>query len=243
MPLRPRFWWRPWLAAALAFVIALVVGFAFAFPAAVAAVCPQCFGFERLESRVYVQRGMTPDEKANAAAVIRTANERVRDFYGEQRGRATVLICATDVCYRRLRGGGSRGIALYDRVLMLSPHGITETIAAHELAHIELHRRVGAWKVFRDRVPTWFDEGLAVVVSDDPRYLAPQGRADRCLARTQQPLPETLRDWLDEAPDSQLYAVAACRVYQWLAAKGGPAAAVRLAQRLREGLPFDEAYR
>jgi hypothetical protein len=224
-------------------MVALVVGFAFAFPAAVAAVCPQCFGFQRLERGVYVQRGMTADEKANAADVIKKANQRIRDFYGEQRGRATVLICATEPCYRRLRGGGSRGIAVYDRVLMLSPQGINETIAAHELSHIELHRRVGAWKIFRDTVPTWFDEGLAVVVSDDPRYLAPPGSADRCLARTQQPLPETLRDWLSEVYDAEPYAVAACRVHEWLAAKGGPAAAVRLAQRLREGASFDEAYR
>jgi hypothetical protein len=242
--MRLAFWQRrPWLTATVAFAIALVVGFVFAFPAALAAVCPQCFGFERLERRVYVQRGMTSEAKAEAANIIKNANERVRNFYGEQRSAARILICTSEPCYRRLRGGGSRGMAIYDRVLVLSPQGLTETIAAHELAHIELHRRVGAWKVYRDAVPTWFDEGLAVVVSDDLRYLAPAGTADRCLARTSQPLPNTLRDWLSGAHDTSLYAPAACRVHEWLTAKGGPPAAVRLAERLRAGVPFEEAYR
>ena len=175
--MRLAFWRQhPWLTATVVFLFAMIMGFVFAFPAAVAAACPQCFGFKRIERSLYVQRGMTADEQANAAEVIKKARDRIRGFYGEQRSRATILICATDPCYRRLRGGGSRGMAIYDRVLMLSPEGINETIAAHELSHIEFHRRVGAWKIFRDVVPTWFDEGLAVVVSDDPRYLAPLGQ-------------------------------------------------------------------
>jgi hypothetical protein len=241
--MRLAFWQRrPWLVSAIAFAIALIVGFVFAFPAALAAVCPQCFGFKRLDRAVYVQRSMTPEDQANAGDVIKKATERVRAFYGEQRSKATILICATDRCYRRLRGGASRGMAVYDRVLMLSPDGVTETIAAHELSHIELHRRIGAWKTFREAIPTWFDEGLAAVVSDDPRYLAPHGRADRCIARTARALPETLSEWLSGAQD-RLYVLAACRVHEWLAAKGGPDAAVRLAQRIAEGASFDEAYR
>jgi hypothetical protein len=233
---------RPWLTAILAFVIASVVGFVLAFPAAGALVCPPCFGFERIAAGIYAERGMEPEARSAAIDVIERARQRVRAFYGEQRSDPIVLVCATDACYQRLRGGGSRGMAIYDRVLMLAPAGVTETIAAHELSHIELHRRIGAWKTWRNAVPTWFDEGLAVVVSDDPRYLAPRGSADRCIARTARPLPETLGEWLSGSPD-RLYALSACRVHEWLAAKGAPDAAVRLAQRIAEGASFDEAYR
>jgi hypothetical protein len=234
---------RTWLIAGLSFVAAAPVAFVFVFPAAGAAACPQCFGFERAEDSIYVERSMAPEARAAAVRTIERARERVGAFYGERRGEAIVLICATDDCYQRLRGGGSRGMAVYDRVLMLSPEGITETIAAHELAHIELHRRVGAWKIFRDAIPTWFDEGLAVVVSDDPHYLAPRGSGDRCLLRTDRPLPETLREWLRAANNERLYALSACRVHNWLTANGGPAAAVQLAQRIAEGASFDAVYR
>ena len=242
--MRLAFWQqRPWLTVAVVFFVAAIVGFVIAFPAMFAATCPQCFGFKRLERGVYVQRGMAPEVQANAAQIVKQARERVRGFYGAQRAKATILICATDPCYRRLRGGTSRGMAIYDRVLMLSPLGISETIAAHELSHIEFHRRVGAWKIFRDAVPVWFDEGLAAVVSDDPRYLAPRGTADRCLVHPTQPLPETLREWLQAGGDDRLYAAAACKVSVWLAANGGPSATVNLAKRMAGGASFDDVFR
>ncbi|MFG1943168.1 hypothetical protein [Nonomuraea sp. NPDC048826] len=51
---------------------------------------------------------------------------------------------------------------------MLSPRGADPVIASHELSHVELHTRLAGAEV-----PQWFDEGLAVVVCGDPRYLAP----------------------------------------------------------------------
>ncbi|TDC83557.1 hypothetical protein E1193_08290 [Micromonospora sp. KC606] len=45
-------------------------------------------------------------------------------------------------------------------------------------------------------VPQWFDEGLAVVVSDDPRYLKSRSADDRCMAPPDGALPQTLDQWL-----------------------------------------------
>ena len=232
--------WR-WAAAAGAFVAALAVSLIFFSPAAAAIICPPCFGFERIERAVFVERAMTPEARTQAIKVVMLARERVRAFYGERRSDPAILICATDECYRRLDGGGSRGQAFYDFALMLSPRGVSETLAAHEMAHIELHTRVGVWRVFREAIPVWFDEGLAVVVSDDPRYLAPDG--DRCRVRSDNPLPETLREWLPAGDPDRRYAAAACRVNTWLNLKGGPAAVVTLAERLARGTDFDEASR
>jgi hypothetical protein len=236
---RQRNWW---LTAALSFVIAVAVAAIFMFPAAAAALCPQCFGFERTENSIYVERGMTEDARRDAIATVKQARERVRRFYGELLRNTPVLICATDACYQRLRGGGSRGMAIYDFALMLSPRGVSETIAAHELSHIEFHARIGAWHVFRDAVPTWFDEGLAVVVSDDARYLDPPGLTDRCRGTIME-LPATLREWLRDPRKDALYRGAACQVQGWLMARGGPAAALRLAKQIVGGTSFAEAYR
>ena len=231
-----------WLGGAAAgFVVALAFSLIFFSPAAAAIICPPCFGFERIERAVFVDRAMTPDVRAQAIKAIGQARERVRKFYGERRSDPTILICATEECYRRLDGGGSRGQAFYDFALMLSPSAISETIAAHEMSHIELHTRVGVWRVFREAIPVWFDEGLAVVVSDDPRYLAPDG--DRCRVRNDNPLPETLREWLRAGDPDRRYAAAACRVNAWVKAKGGPAAVVTLADRLADGADFNEAAR
>ena len=233
---------KGWIAGIVTFVLAALAGLAFAFPQGAAAVCPSCFGFEPIGHAIYVEPGMPTGAHDRAIQVIAQARERVRRFYGALRRDTPVLICATEACYQRLNGGGSRGMAIYDLALMLAPNGLSETIAAHELAHIEFHARIGAWKVFREAVPTWFDEGLAVVVSDDPRYLGPPGLTDRCRGGIGE-LPVTLREWLRDPDKETLYRAAGQKVQCWLAAKGGPTAVLLLADQIANGTSFEDAYR
>jgi hypothetical protein len=113
---------------------------------------------------------------------------------------------------------------------MLSPRGIDPVIAAHELSHVEFHVRLGSR---RDQVPQWFDEGLAVLISGDERYLLPPTVPDRCRDASLEPLPRTLEAWLRAAgADEQVYAKAACRVYRWAEAHGGERAVLDLVDRL-----------
>ncbi|MFC7329174.1 hypothetical protein [Marinactinospora rubrisoli] len=148
-----------------------------------------------------------------------------------------MLVCATEDCYQRIGGGGSRGIAVLNRAVLLSPRGTTPEIAAHELTHVELAARLGR----AGEVPQWFDEGVAVLVSEDPRYLRPAGTADRCLTETTGPLPETLQEWLTAADaDPGVYAAAACRVHRWVEANGGHDAVRDLTGRLAAGERFGD---
>ncbi|WP_342154128.1 hypothetical protein [Methylorubrum sp. SB2] len=145
-----------------------------------------------------------------------------------------MLLCATEACYRPL-GGCSRGITLLDRALILSPRGADAVIAAHELAHAELHRRIGLAATLGRAVPQWFDEGLAVVVSDDPRYLAPG--PDRCRVEPGGDLPASRAAWIETAEATGLYARAACKVSRWLHVHGGAVGILRLvASRSYEGI-------
>lgn len=232
---------------ALAALLAAAIGMTIAFPLIGAIPCPRCFGFERLDgqmrdSQVFVETTMPAEERREVRDIIAQAGDAVRRFYGSLLRRPRVFVCATDACYRRLGGGRSRGMALFDRALVLAPEGLTAVIAAHELAHIELHARAGAWRAWRGAIPRWFDEGLAVNVSDDPRYLAPGRGTARCRARTDDPLPASRRDWLAAADDA-LYALSACRVSEWLAGHGGAAGVTRLAARIADGETFEQAAR
>jgi len=222
---------------ALVFCLSAVVGVVIAFPLAGACICPHCFGFDTLADNIFIEQDAGADQRARIQTTVGDARNVVRSFYGDLQREAYVFVCISDACYRRFGGGRSRGMAVFDRALILAPDGVTRVIAAHELAHIELHARAGAWRVWRGAIPRWFDEGLAVNVSDDPRYLAPgRGRA-RCRARSDDPLPEARRDWLVQA-DEGLYAAAACRVSEWLAAHGGAAGVMRLTRRIAQGEPF-----
>ena len=163
--------------------------------------------------------------------------ERITRFYGTRMSHPRVLICAAPACYRRLGGGGEKGQAIRNWSLMLSPVGANETIATHELSHVEFHERLGS---ARGKVPHWFDEGLAVLISDDSRYLKPSSEGDRCRLPYEQASPIVDSDWraMTAGGVDRPYLHAACVVSRWTSAHGGPAAVLDLIARLRDGADF-----
>ncbi|MFC4012118.1 hypothetical protein ACFOY2_33125 [Nonomuraea purpurea] len=240
MPLIPqgasrhrRGWWIAGTITAVLLTAAVALT-AIAFPSVAATTCPGCYGLERLQPGVYAEPGRAPAERRHVVEAVEQANKRVRDFFGGRASTADILVCLTEDCYRRIGGGRERGIAVLNRSVMLSPRGVDPVIASHELTHVELHARLDGAEV-----PQWFDEGLAVLVSDDPRYLAPTG--DRCLLDSRRPLPATLDDWLRAASaNPQVYAEAACQVSRWAGTNGGKEALLTLIERVSTGQAFPD---
>lgn len=229
-----RRWRRRRIAGAVTAVIlaAAVALTAVLFPSVAATTCPGCYGLVRLQPGVYVEPGLPPDRRRHVTEVVEQANRRVHDFFGGRKSSPDILVCLSDDCYRGIGGGRERGIAVLNRSVMLSPRGVDPVIASHELTHVELHARLDGADV-----PQWFDEGLAVLVSDDPRYLAPTG--DRCLLDSRRPLPATLGDWLRAASaDPRVYAEAACQVSRRAGANGGKEGVRTLVEQLAAGQPF-----
>ena len=226
-----------WLAtAALGVVLSAVLVLVIAYPSVAATTCPRCFGLVALGDGLYVERGRSDAERQQLVELYTEANQRIAGFYGDRRSAPSVLACFTTDCYTRIGGGRERGVAVLNRAVMLSPRGIDPVIAAHELSHVEFHERLGAQQ---GQVPQWFDEGLAVLVSDDPRYLLPGTAADRCRVASGGELPATLDAWLSAAgADEQVYAKAACRVSRWVDAHGGNRAVPDLIDRLHRGERF-----
>ncbi|GIE88297.1 hypothetical protein [Actinoplanes regularis] len=223
---------RRWLVAvAVALVLGTAVGaVAAAAPSIAAVTCPQCYGLSGLGDGVYAER-----DDAGYRRAVDAAQRRIDAFYGGRQAHARVLICATDACYRRIGGGREKGKALGTRALLLSPTGAGEVIATHELAHLELHQRLGA---ARGKVPHWFDEGLAVLVSDDPRYLG--SGSDRCRLPYDQAVAVTRTSWgaATAGGTDGGYLQAACVVSRW---KSGHDVLKFIAD-LRAGKTFDAAF-
>ena len=217
-------------------------------PAIAALGCPGCYGFEREARRLYVDPAMPAETRATLRAALAEAPDRLAHFYGDgPASTPVVLACSDEACQRRINGGGALGVAYGSYGLRLSPRGLDGVILLHELSHIELHARFGAARaVFGGGVPAWFDEGVAVIVSGDPRYLAPEGTpGSRCRAEpgTGGSLPDNGRQWRHSgAVDHALYARAACRVLRWMDASGGPLAVGRLAAALAKGGRFSDLY-
>lgn len=84
---------------------------------------------------------------------------------------------------------------------------------------------------------------MAVLVSDDPRYLLPDTATDRCRLAPGETLPETLSQWQSAAREGEhLYSKAACQVSRWVDAHGGSPAVLNLIDRMNNGETFATAF-
>lgn len=169
---------------------------------------------------------MPDDARSRLVATISAARARVATFYGGASREPIVLACTSETCDRRLGGLGARATTYSTvglSVVRLSPRGLDPVIITHELAHVALHGRIGMWKLMRGVVAAWFDEGLAVIISDDARYLqAGESASARCRVGSAGALPSSPFAWAPEAGrNPSLYAAAACRVLEWIESNGG----------------------
>jgi hypothetical protein len=133
-------------------------------------LAPDFFGFVEISNEIYVDRSMPISQRTDFLKTVKAAQERVSQFFGDLDGHPKIFACSTEACFVSNRFGFTpKGQAYGSSALILSPRGLDVVIISHELTHIELHTRVGAIRSWHS-IPDWFDEGLAVLVSQDPRY-------------------------------------------------------------------------
>ncbi len=234
------------LGGGLAVVLFFVIGWTVLLPpgrAFAVRSCPACFGFEPTGDLTYVE---TATAKEAAIRLVASARSRVAQWYGAPQSRPVFFLCSNTACARRLVPGyrGVLGLSSASGTVMLLPGGNNAVIAAHEWSHVELKQRVGLWNFASAGVPAWFDEGLAVLVAGDQRYLAPTVTAKFCSQQLSAvELPVTDQDWGPRAErDHMLYARAACVVTRRLSPHDGAANLGGLVAAIRAGRSFSQAW-
>lgn len=141
-------------------------------------LCPTCYGLEQIAPSIYVDTEYTRQQRTEILKAIADARRRVRDFFGELKADPQIVVCRTRVCRHIFGSRGAKGVAYGWHAVLLTHSRIFGVIAAHELIHIELHWRMGIVGWARGTVAAWFDEGLATVVSNDPRFKRDASRKD-----------------------------------------------------------------
>ena len=132
--------------------------------------CPTCFGLEKAADNVYVDSVLSARQRTQTLQSIDRARRQVREFFGGLKSDPRIVVCRTRACAQIFGSKGAKGVAYGWQGILLTNSRIFGVIAAHELAHVELHWRMGLLGWARGTVPAWFDEGLATVISNDPRF-------------------------------------------------------------------------
>lgn len=224
------------LAAALLVAYTLI----FKFPTFAAVACPSCYGLERVQPKLFVDREMGKAARLSLLTELQASRSRLSAIYGAPRTDPVFAVCSTEACNHKLGGRGALAVTYntpFFAIVRVAPKGMSRIIITHELSHVELHKRIGGLKVFVGAFPAWFDEGVAAYVSDDPRYLNPgPDAAARCRADTTAPLPRSSISWIGATRHSmQIYQHAACKTIKWMDANGGQPGLLAMLDRVGKG--------
>lgn len=191
-------------------------------------------GMKRVTPLLWVDRAAGPKQVAAIRQRIAAAERSVGTAFGGLRAAPLWQVCVTPACDRR-NAMTSRAMTLGGLVITVSSRAAGDPVTfVHERAHAELHRAEGFAGRKKGLLPTWFDEGMATVVSRSVGY--PAKRA-QCRAAAGWTLPVSRREFVALSESNgkgagPVYTASACAVLDWLDAGRKPADALG---RLRAG--------
>ena len=222
---------------------------------------PERAGLERAAAGLYVEAGMPAQQRTELVAAMGWAEAAIQRAYGDVLSAPIVNACASDACYERFGGMGSVA-KVYGNRILISPRGLNGHFIAHEWSHAEMHKRLSPSGYLR--LPSWFDEGVAVAISEAPEHSEAHWQY---LVGHRVPRPErgelmslrSLSQWLDavnrygedlnqqriargEPRVAPVYGAAGHELRPWLA-KAGAAGLSRMIEALNDGDDFAMAYR
>jgi hypothetical protein len=219
---------------------------------AVKLLAPTWFGMDSIAPHIYVDRSMPVEQRKEALNRVEEARSKLLDHYGEVTTDPTLLFFSSESAYRSFGGTTETGLTFGSYASLFSPRGMSAPIVAHEWSHAELFSRLGFWN-WR-RVPQWFDEGLAVVISEETRHselvyqeALEAGASPPALSELM-----TLRQWSQAVkkyrdpelnPDNRaiVYATAGHEVREWFK-HAGISGLKKFLNEIRSGTDFAATY-
>lgn len=221
---------------------------------------PETFGLFPITPNIYVESGTDEPTQARLREAMEKAESAIRSTYGDVKAHPVVHACHTEKCLESFGGKGTFA-KVYGNRILLSPRGLSWHFIAHEWSHAEMWARLTlpAWK----RLPQWFDDGVAVVISEAPEH-SEQHWQFLVASNIARPTPEELHtlklldQWLNavrrysdnknaerrargETEIHAVYAAAGHDLRPWLAAAGTPGL-LAFIDKLNDGESFESAY-
>jgi hypothetical protein len=116
------------------------------------------------DGRIYFN-ALTPQSKIDSLkSLINNASIRIGNFWGSKTSNPKFVYCLLEDDFKKYCYNPAVPAVTYSKlgtVIVLSADGMDLDIIAHEFSHAEFYERIGFYnKTFK--IPTWFDEGLAM---------------------------------------------------------------------------------
>ena len=128
---------------------------------------PETNGLVEIEKDVYIDESANDENRRKLSEAVIFARDAIEHHYGSVESRPTIHACISVECYRRF-GGNTEIAKVFGNYILLSPQGFNWHFIAHEWSHAEMLKRltITGWL----NLPQWFDEGVAVAISEAPEH-------------------------------------------------------------------------
>lgn len=197
----------------------LFMGVAFAYSHVLWLTTIEGSSFIKASEYIFVDPELEELEIEQALSAISEGKERLRKTFGSYTANPVIVITATSENANKYGLGrfpAKAYAAPWNQYVVVNYHVENIDLIAHELMHAQIREILGYW-AYQTRIPTWFDEGVAMQVDYRDRYKIdtlsfPQKEIERIKTLT-----STSKFWTDsKEKDINNYVGAKAAVHQVL---------------------------
>lgn len=200
--------------------------------------------YQKIEDKVYADPSISDVELQRVMSGLQMARHRIGDFYGAPIAKPVTIIPANALEGRRFGltdVPGTAFISMTGAHVMLNMEQFSLDVTSHELMHAELAERLGYW-ARTTKLPTWFDEGVALQLDRRPHYLIDCAAVGQDEIRRVKALDKPGTFWsIDKDQNIRNYQAAKCAVAELLE-HHPPKSLYHAFSRMREGENFSDVF-
>lgn len=128
--------------------------------------------FINLSENIFIDPALEELDRQQVLSAISEGKERISKAFGSYTATPVIVITGTTKNAKRYGLGGFSAKAFaapWNQYVVVDYKIENIDLIAHELMHAQLREVIGYWN-YQTRIPTWFDEGVAMQVDFRDRY-------------------------------------------------------------------------
>jgi len=177
---------------------------------------------------------------------VNESGKRIESLFSNRKGTPVIIYCKTNEEFEKYGANGSSPavtqLSIFGEFVVINGTQLDQDVVAHEMCHAELQSQIG-WFKRSTKIPTWFDEGIAMQVDNRDYYgedslMAAINNGMKMADVTKM---KTLSEF-NQGNDDEVwlhYAAAKHVVGQWYSKQK----LSKFIQNMNDGDGFDEAYK
>lgn len=200
--------------------------------------------FNNVSKNIYIDPALEKNEYDNILTLLDKSKAIITNKYGAFTAMPVIVITGTQENAKKYGLGtfpGKAFAAPWEEYVVINHEVHDINLLAHELMHAQVRDTLGYW-AYQTRIPTWFDEGVAMQVDHRDHYQIDYKSFSKVEINRVKSLNSPSKFWTSsKEKDVKNYRAAKAAVQQMLA-KHPPKTLYSMLSRIRQGEKFNKVF-